>query len=155
VRFLTILTLLLGLSGCNAARRAEIREAGDQAQLGAAVDTYWKAARWGDARTIGSFLIEPADRLAVARVVATPTLRVTDVTVLQTVVGVELIEPRARSKTDREERWREGTVLVKVEAYALNSDRLTVETVEQAWVRDARGWHVDTAVSPIDADRPW
>lgn len=150
-----VLALLLSLLACSAARRAELREAGDQAQLGAAVDTYWKAARWGDVRTLSTFLIEPADRLAVARVVATPTLRVTDATVLQAVVGPELVEPKRRSKTDRAERWREGTVLVKVEAYALSSNRLTVETVEQAWVRDARGWHVDTASSPIDADRPW
>ncbi len=152
---MTLLPLILSLLSCSAARRAELREVGDQAQLGAAVDTYWKAARWGDVRTLGSFLLEPADRLAVARVVATPKLRVTDATVLQAVVGPELLEPKARSKTDRAERWREGTVLVKVEAYALNSDRLTVETVEQAWVRDARGWHVDTAASPIDPDRPW
>ncbi len=147
--------LLLLTFACSAARQAEIREAGEERLLAAAVDTYWKAARWGDAGTLGAFLTEPADRLAVARVVATPKLRVTDTRVLQVVVGSELVEPRARSKTDRTQRWREGTALVQVEAFALNSDRLEVVAEEQRWVRDARGWHVDTAASPIDADRPW
>jgi hypothetical protein len=149
------MSLLFTLLACSAARQAEIRESGDERELGAAVGAYWKAARWGDGAALATFLLEPADRLAVARLVATPTLRVTDATVLQAVVGDELIAPKDRKKSDRTARWREGTVLVKVEAYALNSDRLQVETVEQRWLRDARGWHVDTVLSPIDADRPW
>jgi hypothetical protein len=149
------MSLALLLAACSAARQAELREIGDQQALAVAVDTYWKAARWGDTGTLSMYLLEPTDRLAVARVIGTPQLRVTDVGVLQAVVGAELVAPRDRDRKDRTQRWREGTALVRVEAFALASDRLASETVEQHWFRDARGWHVDTARSPIDADRPW
>jgi hypothetical protein len=46
-------------------------------------------------------------------------------------------------------------VLVRVEFYELAGTRVLAETVEQRWKMTSTGWTVDTARSPIDADRPW
>ncbi|GDX81531.1 hypothetical protein LBMAG42_33420 [Deltaproteobacteria bacterium] len=145
----------LSFLACTPAMMALQRENLDKGHLGEGVDIYWKAARWGDVATLSSLMVRPEDQLAVARVLASPTLRVTDVRVLQVVVGPELIARRDRDRTDVNQRWREGTALVQVEVYALATDRVESTTEEQKWVMDVRGWHVDTEASPIDADRPW
>lgn len=132
-----------------------LREDLDRQHLGEAADGYWKSARWCDVAGLSLFLAEPADQLAVARACATPTLKVTDARILQAVVGPELVGPRQRHLSDLAERWRTGTVLVQVEAYGVASTRLESTTVEQAWWLGPRGWRVDTAASPLDADRPW
>lgn len=142
-------------AACTPAMMRLQRENLDRGHLGEGVDIYWKAARWGDVATLSSLLVRPEDQLAAARVLASPTLRVTDVRVLQVVVGPELVERRERDRTDLNQRWREGTALVQVEVYGLATNRVESTTEEQKWVMDVRGWHVDTEASPIDADRPW
>ncbi len=132
-----------------------LREDADRQHLGEAADLYWKAARWCDAVALAPFLTEPADQLLVARTCATPREKITDARILQAVVGEELLAPRLRKYADLTQRWRTGTVLVQVESYGLNSDRLQTTTVEQPWVLDPRGWHVDPTVTPITPDHPW
>lgn len=132
-----------------------LREDVDRKALGEAANLYWKAAKWCDPAALAAFYPDPPEQLAVAKVCASPTLRVTDVKLLQVVVGEELVAPKARHRADMHELWRKGTALVQVEAYGLSSNKLEVTTVEQQWSMDPRGWHVDAAASPVDADRPW
>lgn len=149
-----MLSLLL-LVSCTPAMMARMREDLDRGQLGEAVEGYWKAAQWGDAPALATFLPIPADQLAVARSIANPVVRVTDTRLLQVVVGPELVLRKDRKFQDLDGRWREGTALVQVETWGLANQRVLSETVEQVWYLGPRGWVLDTAKSPIDADRPW
>ncbi len=147
--------LLVVFLACSPAVLLRQRESLDRQQLGESVALFWKSARWGDVAGLSSFLPRPEDQLAAARILAAPTLRVTDVRVLQVVVGAELVARKDRDHADLEQRWREGTALVHVEAFGLATNRVESRTEEQKWVRGARGWQIDTLASPIDADRPW
>ena len=150
-----VLFPLLLSTACTPAMMARMREDFDRKFLGEAVDGYWKAARWGDAPALSAFLSRPEDQLAVARILANPILRVTDARILQVVVGPELVLRKDRKMQDMDARWREGTALVRVEAWTLATERVEAATVEQAWTLGPRGWTMNTAVSAIDADRPW
>lgn len=146
---------LLLLLSCTPVMMARLREDEDRGQLGSAVQGYWKAAQWGDAPGLAPFLPVPADQLAVARSIANPVVKVTDARLLQVVVGPELVLRKDRRYQDLDVRWREGTALVQVETWGLSNQRVSTETVEQVWYLCPRGWVLDTAKSPIDADRPW
>ncbi len=147
--------LLLVLIACSPARMAKAREDVDRAALGEAVAAYWKAAQWNDVAGMSGFLARPEDQLLVAKVAASPVLRVTEGKVLQVVVGPELVVRKDRDRADLDAQWRVGTALVRVEAWGLADQRVTAETIEQAWTMGPRGWTVDTSRSPLDADRPW
>lgn len=145
--------LALALLGCNAAHRLEVRESRDKAALAEASGEYWKGVRWNDVAVASKYLASAEDQLAVARILASPVLRVSDVRVLQVAVDPELVDPKTRPEAAVTRR--EGAILVRVEWYEVAGPRVVVETVEQRWRLDGKGWSVDTARSPLDADRAW
>ncbi len=149
----TGLLALAVLPGCNAAHRLEVREGRDKAGLAEASGEYWKGVRWNDVAVASKFLASADDQLALARVLASPVLRISDVKVLQVAVDPELVDPKTRPEPTVTRR--EGVILVRVEWYEVAGTRVVVESVEQRWRMDGTGWTVDTTRSPLDADRPW
>ncbi|MFZ5479891.1 MAG: hypothetical protein ACOZNI_24215 [Myxococcota bacterium] len=140
--------LVLALGACGAEKRATFKEKRDRVALAEAVQAYWDAVRWSDAGRATPFLETPEERLALGRVIASPTARISDVKVVQVEVGAELPEERLPER-------REGVALVRVEVYDVAGTRLTVETVEQSWVKRGPVWFVDAEKSPVDGGRPW
>lgn len=147
-----LLLLLFALLGCGPEAGLRFREKRDRTALATAVSAYWSAVRWSDAAGASGFLLEPDDQLRVARTLAETPIRLTGAEVLQVVVHEELGDDRAPDV-------REGTAIVRVEAYDRRVGRVNVETVEQRWLRRKHGglmgWYVDTARSPLDEDVPW
>lgn len=140
--------LALLLVGCSPALRAQMKERRDVRTLGASASEYWLAVRWNDPGTAGQYLETADERLRLGRMVAEPAVRLTDVSVVNVVVGDELPEDRLPEK-------REGVALVRLESYDIRLGKVEVVTVEQHWVRDTLGWKVDAEQSPLGADRPW
>lgn len=141
------------LPGCSAARKLEARESRDKAALGEASGEYWKGVRWSDVALQSKYLPRAEEQLAVAKIAATPVMRISDVRLLQVAVDPELLSPPYKGEITATRR--EGVVLVHVEWYQVAGTRVVTESVEQRWRMDASGWTIDTAKSPIDADRPW
>jgi hypothetical protein len=141
------------LSACSEAAKVRAREGRDRAELGEAVDSYWRGVRWLRIEDMAPYLASADDQLAIARFAASPPLRITDAAILQVVVDTELVDPRTRPSL--QEVRREGAALVRVEWFSTAGTTLQNETVEQRWYLDGRGWHVDVGRSPLDPDRPW
>ena len=142
------LPLLLLVTACSPAARMKMKERQDTKTLGEAANAYWLALRWNDAGGAASFLETADQKLLLGRVFADPQLRLTDVSVVQVVVGEELPEERTPEK-------REGVVVVRVESYDIRRGKVEVVTVEQHWVRSRQSWLVDAERSPVGTDRPW
>jgi len=142
------LPLLLLLAACSPAARLKMRERRDSGTLGAAAEAYWLALRWNDVSGAAGYLETPEEKLRLGRLLVDPQVRVTDVSVIQVVVGEELPEARLPET-------REGTAMVRIEGYDIRRGRVEVVTLEQHWVRGAHTWLVDAERSPIGADRPW
>ena len=149
---MTFTLLSLSLAGCSPATRAKLRETQDEASLSEAVTAYWQGVRWNDTAKMSAYLVAADDRLAVARIAATPSIRVTNTEILQAVVDQELVDPK--DHPDIQDIRREGAILVQVEWFG-QDNRVKTEPVEQRWFLDGRGWHVDVLRSPLDNDRPW
>lgn len=141
------------LPGCSAAHKLEVRESRDKAALGEASGEYWKGVRWGDVALQSKYLSRAEDQLAVAKIAASPVMRISDVRPLQVAVDPELLSPPYKGAPAATRR--EGVVLVHVEWYEIAGTRVVTEAVEQRWRMDASGWTIDTTRSPLDADRPW
>ncbi|MDP2317707.1 MAG: hypothetical protein Q8P41_32775 [Pseudomonadota bacterium] len=142
------LPLLLLVTACSPAVRLKMKERRDTNTLGSAAEAYWLAVRWNDPNGAASFLETPEEKLRLGRLLADPKLRLTDVSVVQVVVGDELPE-------EREPETREGVAVVRIEAYDIRRGKVDVVTLEQHWVRTAHTWTVDAAQSPVGTDRPW
>lgn len=142
-----LLACLVLLSACAGAGR-RMRDQRDRGALTEAVQGYWDAVRWNDAARASTWLADPKDQLALGRLVSEPRYRVSDVVIVQLALGEELPEERLPER-------REATALVRLEvADAVRYKGETV-TVEQHWIKRERAWYVDTARSPLGADRPW
>lgn len=99
--------LALLLAGCSPALRAQLKERRDVRTLGEAAGAYWMAIRWNDPAGAAPFLETPEERLRLGRLVSEPAVRITDVAVVNVVVGAELPEERLPEK-------REGIALVRL-----------------------------------------
>lgn len=143
-----LLLALPTLGGCSPEHRRVARERRDRAALAEAAAGYWDAVRWNDAGRASAWLAEPQAQLQIGRLLAEPTYRMTDVQVMQVVVGPELPEERLPER-------REGTAVVRIEAWGIRDNRVGTWTIEQAWIKRERAWVVDTATSPLGSDRPW
>lgn len=143
---LAVFALLL--LGCPPALRAQMTERRDTRTLGMAASEYWMAVRWNDPGRASQFLENADQRLLLGRMVASPSIRITDVSVVSVVVGEELPEERLPEK-------REGVAVVRVESFDDRKGKVEVVTYEQHWVRSTLGWKVDAEQSPLGADRPW
>jgi hypothetical protein len=138
-----VLALLL-LTSCSAAHRAQMQEKHASSSLSAAAEAYWFAVRWNDPDAAGTFLDTPEARLGLTRLVDAHTLRLSDAQVVRVEVGPE--------HGDR----RDGLALVRVEAYAAAGTKLVQDVIEQHWVlTEGHTWMVDTAKSPVTAERLW
>ncbi len=135
-------------SACGPAWGLRMRENRDTNLLAAAATDYWTMVRWNDPGRAAAYLATPEEKLRLSRLLGDPQVRMTDAIVLQVVVGEELPEERLPTR-------REGVAAVRIEGYDIRKGRLTVETLEQHWVKADRGWQIDAAASPLGADRPW
>ncbi|MES2643770.1 MAG: hypothetical protein V4850_30060 [Myxococcota bacterium] len=143
------LPLVLLMAACSPAVRLKMKERRDTGTLATAVNDYWLSVRWNDPGGAAAFLETPEEKLKLGRLLADPRVRMTDVSVVQVVVGDELEEARLPET-------REGIVVVRIEAYDVRRGRVDVVTVEQHWVRSQPNtWRVDAEQSPMGADRPW
>jgi len=144
-----LLPLLMAFCvSCSAATRARQHTERDTRSLGEAAGAYWLAVRWGDVNAASAFLETPAQQLQLGRVLQDAQVRVTEVGVLQVVVGEELPDARAPET-------REGVAVVRIEGYDVRSGRVEVVSLEQHWVRADRVWKVDAERSPVGASRAW
>ena len=140
---------VLPLTGaCGPAWGLRMRERRDTTVLAAAATDYWTMVRWNDPSRAAAYLATPEEKLRLARLLGDPQVRMTDAIVLQVVVGEELPEERLPTR-------REGVAAVRIEGYDIRKGRLTVETLEQHWVKGDHGWQIDASASPLGADRPW
>ncbi|MDP2305210.1 MAG: hypothetical protein Q8P18_04205 [Pseudomonadota bacterium] len=143
------LPLFLLFTACSPAVRLKMKERQDTGTLAAAVNDYWLKVRWNDPGGAAAFLETPEEKLKLGRLLSDPQIRMTDVSVVQVVVGDELEEARLPET-------REGVVVVRIEGYDVRRGRLDVVTLEQHWVRSKpASWKVDADQSPLGADRPW
>lgn len=142
------LSLVLLLTACGPMAGLKMRERRDTNTLGTAASAYWLAVRWNDPAGAAAFLETPDDKLRLGRQLADPRLKLTDVSVVQVVVGDELPD-------DRLPETREGVAVVRIEGYDVRRGRVDVVTVEQHWVRSTHTWKVDAERSPVGTDRPW
>lgn len=139
--------MLYVLLGC-AALKIPLLEEQDSRSFSTAASEYWRALRWGDPAAAAKYLEDPAQRLQLGRALGEGRYKLTDVEVVQVVLG-DALPREARPDT------RTGVVLVKVESMDMLMNRVEVQTVEQHWAKSAYGWHVDVALSPLGAERPW
>lgn len=121
-----------------------VRNNRQQSDLAEAADTYWRAVRWGDIAGAGMFLADAQSRLNLSQMVSDPGFRLVDAAVIQ--VAVSLTEP------DEDPL---GLVLVRVEGIELRTNHVEIYTFQQNWKMTSGSWFVDTALSPLGADRPW
>jgi len=112
------------------------KTAQDRAGLAEAATTYWTSIRWGDALHASVFLESPEQRTQLARFMADPPWRMTDVQILSAEVGNPLPKEEHPLK-------REGIVLVRLEYYSTRIGKVETETIEQHWLKAAQGWEVD------------
>lgn len=143
------LPLLLLLTACSPAVRLRMKERADTRTLASAANDYWLAVRWNDPGGAASFLETPEEKLKLGRLVGDPQVRMTDVSVMQVVVGPELDDARLPET-------REGVAMVRIEGYDVRRGRVDVVMLEQHWVcSKPNTWRVDSERSPVGADRPW
>ena len=106
----------------------------EQDMLRSVAQQYWDGVRWGYTEQAALFVKDEKTRALYQGKLATEaaTLRYMDAKVLHVEVTAET--------DDRKAEWlREGTVLVHLEAYGVNSV-LEVNNIEQNWQRDLEGW---------------
>jgi hypothetical protein len=143
-----ILPFVLLLVGCPASVRMAMKEKRDSAALATAASDYWTMVRWGEAARASAHLENPAQKLQLARLLGDPHVRITDASVLQVVVGDDL-------PAEQLPRKREGTAMVRIEAFDIRGGKVEVQTLEQHWVKVDFTWLVDAEKSPLGAERPW
>jgi hypothetical protein len=139
---LHVLTLL----ACTMTHREALRARAAEGALAEAVQDYWEGVRWSRPERALAHL-SPSDA---STVLATGGLRrVTDVAVLRVVVDAPATDDPLRTP-------RAGQTWTRVESFAPREGRVDSEVVNQAWSRGTDGvWRVDTARTPLHADRPW
>jgi hypothetical protein len=135
-------------AGCSPAARLKVEARRDTRTLGEAANAYWLAVRWNDVGTASAYLATPEEKLRLGKIVGQPRVRITDVSVVQIVIGEPL--PAARLPVTRD-----GVAVVRIDSYDELSGRADVRSVEQHWVCTGRDWTVDAERSPLGADRPW
>lgn len=120
----------------------------DTRTLAEASAEYWSALRWNDIGVASRYLETPAEQLKLGSAIGAPRVKLTEAAVAQVVIGDPL-------PNDRLPETREGTAVVRVEAYDVVSGRAQVLTLQQHWVRADRSWRIDAERSPLADDRPW
>jgi hypothetical protein len=145
---MTWFLIALVLGGCTPARRLEIRENRQRAALGEATQAYWSALRWADAAGAGAYLQSPDDRIKLAKELAEPKAKISDVSV----VAVEVAEDPA---VPHQRHGYHGTSVVRVDVWDVARGTAGAVTVEQHWVNADGAWRVDVAKSPLGSETPW
>lgn len=140
--------VLLGLGGCSKAAIEAAREHRDKESLEVAVETYWAALRWNDVGSATWFVPSVDGKTALTKLLADPSIRISDEHVVGVQVGPASLDPEAPVQ-------REGTAVIRVESVDVARGKVSTETVEQHWQKTGHGWQVDEVASPMHADRPW
>ncbi len=138
--------LVVALVACSSTHREALRARAAEGALAEAAQEYWNGVRWARPELTLAHL--PPDDAATA-LAAGGQRRVTDMALLRVTVEAPAAEDPLRTP-------RVGQTWTRVESFAPREGRVDSEVVTQAWSRDADGvWRVDTARTPLHADRPW
>lgn len=116
----------------------------EQVMLQTIAQQYWDGVRWGYTQEASMFVKDPMTRALYEGQLASVGARVRyiDARVIHTEVSDE--------SSDKNNLWlREGTVMVRTEAYGLNSV-LEVQNIEQHWQRDIEGWWLKVDLEPVE-----
>lgn len=137
---------LLALLACTSTHREALRARAAEGALAEAAQEYWEGVRWSrPERTLAH--LPAADAAAV--LATGGARRVTDVAVLRVTLDPPAADDPLRAP-------RAGQTWTRVESFAPREGRVDSEVVNQAWSRGTDGvWRVDTARTPLRADRPW
>ncbi len=134
-------TFLVALS-FGAGHGSEARQARD---LGDAATKYWEGVRWNDPGKSTPYLADLEARVALTQLINDPQVRLTDATVVQVELGVE-------TKGDP---VRPAVVLIRLEIVDQARNRYETLNYVQHWSEIGRAWVINSAKSPLAADRPW
>ena len=106
----------------------------EQVMLQSVAQQYWDGVRWGYTEEASMFVKDTKNRALYQSQLASDITRIRymDAQVLHAEVSDE-------SEEKNIEWLREGTVMVRIEAYGVNSV-LEVKNIEQSWQRDLEGW---------------
>ena len=139
---LSFLFLSVSMFSCALDKQAIRQSDREEDMLQNVAQQYWDGIRWGHTDRAALFVKDEKTRALYQGQLSFEgsTLRYVDAKVLHAEVSAE--------KREKDAEWlREGTVLVHIEVYGVNSV-LEVSNIEQEWQRDLEGWWLKINIEP-------
>ncbi len=136
---MALLALSVALAGGHGTESRQARALGESAT------TYWEGVRWADAGKASPFLADIEQRVLLTQMLDTGSAKLTGVTVIQAELGAD----------PKDGAPRPAVVLVRLEVIDMTLNRYSTVDYVQHWQEVGFNWLVDSALSPLGADRPW